>query len=91
MPPPAAPEGLWFWHIHHMGELANSSVVAPRAVAFVSIARCLASADQFHAEEAGSSLFQSCQKPSICLNAGMLGETAIDWPPTLFQLHAPRL
>ena len=51
MPPPDAPDGLWFRHIHHMGELANSSVVAPRAVAFCSMARWFASAVHFHAED----------------------------------------
>ncbi len=61
LPPPAAPDGLWFRHIHHIGELANSSVVAPRATAFWSIARWAASAVHFHADDVGSSLFQSCQ------------------------------
>ena len=91
MPPPDAPEGLWLLHIHHIGEFANSSVIAPRCVAFTSIARWLASAVHFHAEDVGSSLFQSCQKPSICLKAGMLGDFTIVSPPTLLELHAPRL
>jgi hypothetical protein len=51
----------------------------------------LASTFQFQADEVGSSLFQSSQKPSICLNRGMLGEATIVSPLTLFQLQAPRL
>jgi hypothetical protein len=78
-------------HIHHIGELANSSVTAPRWAALTSAARCLASAFQFHADEAGSALRQSCQKPSICLNRGMFGEAAIRSPATSLKLLAPRL
>jgi hypothetical protein len=87
----AAPEGLWLRHIHHIGELANSSLIAPRWEALTRAARCLASAFQFHADEFGSSLFQSCQKPSTCLNRGMLGEATMRSEPTAFQLEAPRL
>jgi len=57
----AAPDGLWLAHIHHTGELANISDVAPRATALTVAARCLASAVHFHDDEFGSLLRQSCQ------------------------------
>mmetsp|Transcript_30012 Transcript_30012/g.81353 ORF Transcript_30012/g.81353 Transcript_30012/m.81353 type:complete len:216 (+) Transcript_30012:974-1621(+) len=86
------PEGLRFSSIHHIGELEKSSKrLAPRSRAFWSIVRCVASADQFQLPEAGSSLAQSAQKPSICLYFGTRGDSAMQDPPWQRQELPPAL
>lgn len=62
--PSLAPEGLRFLHIHHIGELEESSVLLkPRAMAFCRAARWFASTDQSQLDEAGSVLSPSSQYP----------------------------
>ncbi|CCF40001.1 hypothetical protein CH063_10682 [Colletotrichum higginsianum] len=90
--PSAEPDGLWFLVIHHMGELEKSSKrLAPRLLAFCSMARCAVSTSHRHEDEAGSALAQSTQWPSICRDSIILGETTMRSPLTAFQLQAPAL
>jgi hypothetical protein len=76
--------------IHHIGKFENSSVlVPPLEIAFCSAALCFASTDQSQLAELASSLSQSTQYPSICLDFLMF----IDWTilslPMAFQVDAP--
>lgn len=57
--PSGEPDGLWFLHIHHLGELEKGSKrLAPLALAFCSMARWLASRDQSQLVDDGSLLAQ---------------------------------
>lgn len=90
--PLGEPEGLWLTHIHHKGELENSSkTFAPRARALSSIALWFASAFQFQLEEVGALLNQFSQKPCIWRWGGMLGETCMDCPWMGWEVQAPAL
>src|SRR5436190_5578327 len=90
--PSSAPEGLWFLHIHHIGEFENSSKrSAPRSCDLHSIVRWLVSTAQSQLADVGSASNQSVQNPSTCRVCIIAGDSTIASPPTLFQLHAPAL